>query len=500
MADSPKATETAQAILCAYVDKVGKKVPIDSRTKLPIPEHWSDAKRTLGLENLFRQNKKKIDTPGVSWKMVDDLLTNDKIPNSWYHSSVFIANKVYDTINDFAGPKLFREIVSPGLDLFYARGDDDVMGSITKLFKFTKEQTIAKNADNQRLGQKSIIPGDLNKWSPADIYFATQAGKKILKDFADAGMTGEVTPPFKLGKNEISSVADFGDFSGFNSFIKQLIDNGDLFPLSLKKSPIPGRTKVSQLNFKPGDVDKYFSEKDIGFKSFRYTNGPGDFVKFWDSADMLIQVSDQHKLQFRDKGSSGSKTGKITFSYQALIIGGKESLDGGFGGESLPNIIKTTKGVESLAPRFSLEEQKNLAANALIVGNEMVKGKIPNTFNIRWYNNNKSHPQVKEFIEYANSLGGFNLSSDLDKEEFYHSLYWSKKVQYTKGSYNADPQKARRIAQTLYAKLLGGRLITEINRLTPKTRKLFVMNMLKYAGSRSTLAGPHLKAGDASTF
>jgi len=29
---------------------------------------------------------------------------------------------------------------------------------------------------------------------------------------------------------------------------------------------------------------------------------------------------------------------------------------------------------------------------------------------------------------------------------------------------------------------------------------LLVLNMLKYAGSRSTLAGPHLKAGDTSTF
>ena len=37
MADSPKATETAQALICAYVDKTGKKIPIDNRTKLPIP-------------------------------------------------------------------------------------------------------------------------------------------------------------------------------------------------------------------------------------------------------------------------------------------------------------------------------------------------------------------------------------------------------------------------------------------------------------------------------
>ena len=98
-------------------------------------------------------------------------------------------------------------------------------------------------------------------------------------------------------------------------------------------------------------MNKYFAEKDIGFKSFRFTNDPGT-IKFFDSVDMLIQVSDQHKLQFRDKGSSGSSTGKVTFSYQAIIIGGKQSLDGGFGGGSLSEIMKTTKGAKKLEKDF----------------------------------------------------------------------------------------------------------------------------------------------------
>ena len=94
--------------------------------------------------------------------MIDDLLTDDKIPNSWYHSSVFIANKVFDTINKFAGPKLLTEIKRPALDLFYARGDTDVMGSITTLFKVVKEQTLAKNKGNPSAG-KSIIPGEFKQ-------------------------------------------------------------------------------------------------------------------------------------------------------------------------------------------------------------------------------------------------------------------------------------------------------------------------------------------------
>ena len=486
MADSPKATETAQALMCAYVDKIGKKVPVNNVTGLPIPEHWPDAKRKWNLETLYTNTK--IDTPGVSWKMVDDLLTNDKIPNSWYHSSVFIANKVFDTINDFAGPKLLREISSPGLDLFYARGDNDVMGSITEIFKLVKTQTLNKNKKNPDV-QSSIVPGDLNKWSPADIYYATENAKKILRDFAKGK---EVKPPFKMGKNELTSVNDFGDFSGLNSFIKKLIDDGELFPLSLKKSPTPGKTKVSSLNFKPGDVDEYFSNKDIGFKSFRFTDHPGK-QKFFDSVDILITVSDSHKLQFRDKGSSGSSTGVVTFSYQAVIIGGKQSLDGSFGGGSLPEIMKFSTGAKNIASEFSLEKQKQLASHALILGQEMVKG---GKYNLRWYDIYKSDSQVTEFVKYANDLGGFNLLSDLDKQEFFQMLYESPKIAKLK----TEREQSRRIAQFLYAKLLGGRLITKMNELGTKTRDLLVLNMLKYAGSRSTLAGPHLKAGDTSTF
>ena len=123
----------------------------------------------------------------------------------------------------------------------------------------------------------------------------------------------------------------------------------------------------------------------------------------------------------------------------------------------------------------------------------MVKG---GKYNLRWYNTYKSDSQVMEFVEYANDLGGFSLLSDLDKQEFFQMLYESPKI--TK--LTSEREQSRRIAQFLYAKLLGGRLITKMNGLSGKARDLLVLNMLKYAGSRSTLAGPHLKAGDSSTF
>ena len=142
---------------------------------------------------------------------------------------------------------------------------------------------------------------------------------------------------------------------------------------------------------------------------------------------------------------------------------------------------------------FSLEKQKQLASHALILGQEMVKG---GKYNLRWYDTYKSDSQVTEFVKYANDLGGFNLLSDLDKQEFFQMLYESPKIAKLK----TEREQSRRIAQFLYAKLLGGRLITKMNELGDKPRDLLVLNMLKYAGSRSTLAGPHLKAGDSSTF
>ena len=41
----------------------------------------------------------------------------------------------------------------------------------------------------------------------------------------------------KIGKFEINTIDNFQDYSVLNLLIKNMIDKGDLLPLSLKKSP-----------------------------------------------------------------------------------------------------------------------------------------------------------------------------------------------------------------------------------------------------------------------
>ena len=496
MADSPKATETAQALFCAIVDKRGKKFKLDKNNK-PIPLDYEEFKQKNLKEITTIFNDSKLDAPGVSFDMVDKLLLND---NSWYESSVFIANRVYDTIEKFAGEKLKQKIKSKGLDLFYARGDQAVMDSITKIFKKVKFLAEKRNNDKFRDGIKPLLPGDLNKWSPADIYYATDFARKSLTAVANTSEKSHLSSPIKIGKSlVITGVASMRQFEIFNAYIKYLIDDGHLLPLSLKKTGKMNETIVKSLNYEEGDVEKYFKEKDIGFKKFDFSKGSD---KFFDSFDIKINVSDKHKLQFRDKGSSGESKGKgPSFSYQCVIVGGAEALDGSFGGESLPNIMSSTPGCVELSKKFTLLTQSKLAADGYKLGQELVKmmnslpkkptAKQYDKVFIDWYKKHKNNAQVKEYLMYAKILGSVK---ELEANHFKMMVNHKSFVKLS------DQKKARRIGQFLYAKMLGGRLITEMQKLSRERRDLLVTNMLRYAGSRAELSGPHVKAGSVSSF
>ena len=284
MADSPKATETAQALFCAIVDKRGKKFKLTPDNK-PDPEEYKDFKKDCEKEMKEVFDNAKLDAPGVSFKMVDDLLLKD---NSWYKSSVFIANKVFDVIENFAGNQLKSKIKSKGLDLYYARGDQAVMESITKIFKKVKTLAEKRNDDKYREGVKPIIPGDLNKWSPADIYYATDFARTSLMDMERTTETEHLKNPIKLGKSlVITGVASMRQFEIFNAYIKYLIDKGELLPLSLKKTGTLRGTIIKALNYDEGDVEKYFKEKEVGVRQFDFTKGPDKFF-FWNKHSFYL--------------------------------------------------------------------------------------------------------------------------------------------------------------------------------------------------------------------
>ena len=92
--------------------------------------------------------------------------------NDWYKSSVLIAKKL---VKDISGVDADFKIKQEGFqNLFYFRGDQEVMGNIEKLFKIANKSPIT--VKNQ------VKFGNVNKWSPADIYLATtNARSKIAQ-------------------------------------------------------------------------------------------------------------------------------------------------------------------------------------------------------------------------------------------------------------------------------------------------------------------------------
>ena len=200
MADRTALAESSQALFCAIADYIGatKTNKIFDTKKY---KDYTSFRSVVGAKTL-KESFKRIETPGVSSSDIENFLNND-IP--WYTSSILIAKKLVNDINKI-DPDL--SIAAKGFQkLFYLRGDDDVMGNIEGLFKIANKS-----------GYKSQAKfGNVNKWSPADIYLASNKAKKIISEEL---------------KNAKPKVYTFQDL---NIVTSDLIDSGDLLPLSLKK-------------------------------------------------------------------------------------------------------------------------------------------------------------------------------------------------------------------------------------------------------------------------
>ena len=115
--------------------------------------------------------------------------------------------------------------------MYYFRGDEKVMGTIQECFKVA-------NKKNGELG--STMFGDLNKWSPADIYYANK------------GVQEKLDNQLKLANNSNVPYT----FVDLNLFIANEIDQGNLLPLSLKK-------QVKSVTIEPVNFDIAAKDKVI---------------------------------------------------------------------------------------------------------------------------------------------------------------------------------------------------------------------------------------------
>ena len=209
MADKTALAESSQALFCAVADFLGER---KSDKLLDIKKYltFTDFKRAVG-EQVISKAEKRIRTPGVSLSDIEEFLLKN---NDWYKSSSLIALKL---VKDITGIDADFKLKQEGFQkLFYFRGDQEVMGNIEKLFKIANSSPIT--VANQ------VKFGNVNKWSPADIYLATEKARK------------------DIGNAVLKAKPKTYSFIDLNILTSNLIDSGDLLPLSLKKT-----TKTVQL-------------------------------------------------------------------------------------------------------------------------------------------------------------------------------------------------------------------------------------------------------------
>ena len=288
MADKTALAESSQALFCAVADFLGER---KSDKVLDIKKYltYTDFKRAVG-EGVISKAEKRIRTPGVSLSDIEAFLSKN---NDWYKSSTLIALKL---VKDITGVDADFKLKQEGFQsLFYFRGDQEVMGNIEKLFKIANTSPIT--VANQ------VKFGNVNKWSPADIYLATAKAKS---DIANAVLKA---------KPKTYS------FIELNILTSNLIDSGDLLPLSLKKT-----TKTVQLqkvNFDKKDEIKALEKVSLSPK--KVTNWqPYKKVPFGtkgETRDMRAFLNNGGEIKFRHDPSAKR--------FVAEFIGGGAEARGG---------------------------------------------------------------------------------------------------------------------------------------------------------------------------
>lgn len=230
MADSPKEAEAAQALFCSIADYLGNSKSEKELVTKKYPDYESFKKEN---EKLIVDSFAKTELPTISLKQIEDFLIND---NTWYISSINIARELIKEITTISNK--FKKVQSPNWkDIIYVRGaakqkgrSANAMENIGALF----------NVANVNEGNYF---GDINKWSPADIYFVSVVGdKKIQEEVALA-----------YGK-----MKECYDFLNLNKLVSDLLDDGNLLPVSLKKAD--KEAHIYEVNFVRSKEEEYLSD------------------------------------------------------------------------------------------------------------------------------------------------------------------------------------------------------------------------------------------------
>lgn len=283
MPDKTANQESAQALMCAILDyyagpnqtqfqKGGIVLPNNIPKKNPYDNFVVKITKKTNQKNAVEDAHKVIER-NVAAKLIKVTSTYNDIRSflnnnpDWFYSSVYIANALYNQLTKLPGD--WKGKIN-ATDLNYYRGDVNVMNRIQKLFSIVNNQD--KKFEN------------INRWSPADIYFGAKGCIEKLIDLEK-----------KLEDPESGS--EFRNWSYLNSEIGNLVNDNSLLPVSLKKAS------------SKDVMVKFFNVKNLHLKN---PSGIVDQKKLIVGLYMGIPKSkDQHKLvEFRDFYKSISCTVK----------------------------------------------------------------------------------------------------------------------------------------------------------------------------------------------
>ena len=476
MADSTKEAEAAQALFCAVVDYEGKKIH-------PKPRNYRAFARTY--ERTIQRVRRKVVTPGVTIEGISRFLTEDQ---DWYDSSVNIANHLLDKTEEIA-KNTYNKIKPKGIDLFYVRDDRNTFNSISKLFTYTNNRVKERNRsapDGDR--ETDLVFNNLNKWSPADIYLSSKYAQRTLSQLASGSdrAPAPLNKPIVLGQTTIYSRNCFVSFGVLNKLLKTLMESGDLLPLSLKKSPNGQTTIIKTINFIDGDVANALAEQEIGYHGYLYSKSTDIFG----AKDIYIKFTNRPKImmQFRDKASSGGGDNP-KWSWQGIITGGTQALDGGLGGGSIGDVLGT---ISMYGGRFfSFRNIEKIQLDAWDIARDMdedIEQAIDNPICDQLYN---------LIVRYR---GNNYTNSFTGKLDLFQKLYDNPNFNIGARGITSAGYAARARSQFIYSKYLGGKMIELFENVTEKKANDMVTSMVLYAGSRTNRSSPHWKAADISSF
>ena len=284
--NTPEA-EGAQALFCYIADILGAK-----KTKTEFTPYINKAKDSSEFFDIYKSTINSGYTSGAvkTEKSKDTIIRFIEKNDDWFMSSLKIALYLITEIDDFVSKK-FAKIQAPKAQgLFYKHGDDEVMDGMAKLFKSANEE--------YKKAKGSLFFGNINKWSPADIYFATAKAKKEIKKMVE-------NPETK--KNNLK-------FSVLNTSIGKMIKAGELLPLSLKQ--VKRDVVLKQVNFSRKAEEELLAETyATGVKPYNvmqgsFKTGPKLF-KF----DVPYSKGREGYRDIRAKIKSGKYTGDLQFRH-----------------------------------------------------------------------------------------------------------------------------------------------------------------------------------------